>query len=137
MAGRITVSTINDDTGVLATQNGMTGIAKAWVSFNGTNGTINGTPFNVSSVTRNAVGNYTVNMTTAMPNINYSALATTGFSTGGGYIGAIVSMFSRTTASPYTVAPTTSAFSFATVYATSTLSAALDYDYVNVAVFSS
>jgi hypothetical protein len=136
MAGKVVVSTLNNDTGVLATQNGMTGIPKAWANFNGTNGTINGS-FNVSSVTRNAVGNYTVNMTTAMPNINYSAIATTGFSTGGGYIGAIVSMFSRTTASPYTVAPTTSAFSFATVYATTSLSFAIDYDYVNVAVLSS
>jgi len=36
MAGSITISTLNNDTGVLATQNGMTGIAKAWVNFDGT-----------------------------------------------------------------------------------------------------
>jgi hypothetical protein len=71
MAGQITVSTIRDDTGVLATQNGMTGIAKAWVNADGTNGTIRGS-FNVSSVTRNSTGDYTVNYTTAMPNANYS-----------------------------------------------------------------
>jgi hypothetical protein len=72
MAGKVVVSTLNDDTGVLATQNGMTGIAKAWVSFNGT-GTvaINGS-FNVSSITDNGTGNYTINFTTAMPNTNYS-----------------------------------------------------------------
>ena len=73
MAGALTISTLNNDTGVLATQNGMTGIAKAWVNFNGT-GTpaINGS-FNVSSITDNGTGDYTVNFTTAMPNANYSS----------------------------------------------------------------
>jgi hypothetical protein len=81
MAGRITVSTLNDDTGVLATQNGMSGIAKAWVNFNGT-----GTPairasFNVSSITDNGTGLYTVNFTTAMPDVNYAtSCLTSGFS---------------------------------------------------------
>ena len=72
MAGKITVSTINDSSGVLATQNGMTGIAKAWVNFNGT-GTvaINGA-FNVSSITDNGTGDYTINFTTAMANANYA-----------------------------------------------------------------
>lgn len=76
MAGKVVVSTLNNDTGVLATQNGMTGIAKAWVNFNGT-GTvaINGS-FNVSSITDNGTGDYTVNFTTAMPNANYAVTAT-------------------------------------------------------------
>jgi hypothetical protein len=78
MAGQITISTLKDDAGVLATQNGMTGICKAWVNFDGT-----GTPairgsFNVSSITDNGTGDYTVNFTTAMPNANYSALVTAG-----------------------------------------------------------
>jgi hypothetical protein len=72
MAGRITVSTLNDDTGVLATQNGMSGIAKAWVRFNGT-GTVSilGS-FNVSSITDNGTGLYTVNYSTSFPDTNYS-----------------------------------------------------------------
>jgi hypothetical protein len=65
------VSTLNDSSGVLATQNGMTGIAKAWVNFAGASGTVNGS-FNVSSVTRNSTGNYTVTFTTAMANANYA-----------------------------------------------------------------
>jgi hypothetical protein len=48
------------------------GLAKAWVNFNGTTGAINGTAFNVSSVTVNASGNYNINFTTAMPNANYA-----------------------------------------------------------------
>jgi hypothetical protein len=72
MAGKVVVSTLNDDTGVLATQNGMTGIAKAWVNFNGVGGASISSSFNVSSVTYNATGDYTVNFTTAMPTANYS-----------------------------------------------------------------
>ncbi len=71
-----TITTLNAPSGVLATQNGMTGIAKAWVQFNGSSATIAGS-FNVSSITRNGTGDYTVNFTTAMPNANYAA---SGFS---------------------------------------------------------
>jgi hypothetical protein len=72
MAGRVVVSTLNDDTGVLATQNGMTGIPKAWVAFNGTGTVAINSSFNVSSITDNGTGEYTVNFTTAMPNTNYA-----------------------------------------------------------------
>ena len=46
---------------------------RAWINFNGT-----GTPAirgsgNVSSITDNGTGNYTVNFTTAMPDVNYCA----------------------------------------------------------------
>jgi len=72
--GTLAIDTINASTGVLATQNGMTGIAKAWVNFQGGNGntagTINGS-FNVSSITVNGTGDYTANFTTAMPSANY------------------------------------------------------------------
>jgi hypothetical protein len=71
MAGQLTIDTLKASSGVLATQNGMTGIAKAWVNYNGSAQTILGS-FNVSSVTYNATGNYTVNFSTAMANSNYS-----------------------------------------------------------------
>jgi hypothetical protein len=47
---------------------------RAWVSFDGTTspGTIRASG-NVSSVTKNSTGNYTVNFTTAMPDNNYAA----------------------------------------------------------------
>jgi hypothetical protein len=75
MAGKVVVSTLNNDTGVLATQNGMTGIPKAWVAYSGATQSIFSS-FNVSSVTYNGTGNYTVNMTTAMPNANYAIFCT-------------------------------------------------------------
>jgi hypothetical protein len=85
MAGRITVSTLNDDTGVLATQNGMSGIAKAWVSWTGSTGaTLQA--FNVSSVTRVATGRYTVSFTTAMPNTTYAVVTGADLGTYGGLI---------------------------------------------------
>jgi hypothetical protein len=84
MAGKVVVSTLNDDTGVLATQNGMTGIAKAWVNFNGTGTVAIRDSFNVSSITDNGTGDYTVNFTTAMPNANYAVTqgASDGVATG-------------------------------------------------------
>jgi len=48
-------------------------LCRAWVNFNGTTspGTIRAS-FNVTSVTKNATGDYTVNFTTAMPDTNYA-----------------------------------------------------------------
>lgn len=69
----VAITTLNTPSGVLATQNGMTGICKAWVNYNGSTQTIIGS-FNVSSVTYNALGDYTVNFTTAMPDTNYSVV---------------------------------------------------------------
>jgi hypothetical protein len=51
------------------------GVCRAWVNFNGT-----GTPairasFNVSSITDNGTGDYTVSFTTAMSDANYSVVA--------------------------------------------------------------
>jgi hypothetical protein len=84
MAGQLTISTLNNDTGVLATQNGMTGIAKAWVNYNGNTNTILGS-FNVSSITVNTTGDYSVNFTTAMPNATYSAVYAQQAAFGGSY----------------------------------------------------
>ena len=49
------------------------GRAKAWVNFNGTGTVAIRDSFNVSSITDNATGQYTVNFTTAMANANYAA----------------------------------------------------------------
>lgn len=77
MAGQLTIDTLKASTGVLATQNGMTGIAKAWVNFTGSSATINGS-FNVSSITRTGTGTYTVTYTTAMPNATYATAGLVG-----------------------------------------------------------
>lgn len=52
-------------------------LAKAWVNFNGTGTVAIRAAGNVSSITDNNTGNYTVNFTTAMVDTNYCALLTT------------------------------------------------------------
>ncbi len=55
---------------------------RAWVNFNGTGTVTIRASGNVSSITDNGVGDYTVNFTTAMPDANYSAVITAGFGSG-------------------------------------------------------
>ena len=52
--------------------------ARAWVNFNGQSTPAILASGNVSSITDNGVGNYTVNFTTAMPDTNYAAVVGTG-----------------------------------------------------------
>ena len=63
-------------------------IAKAWVNFNGTTspGTIRSS-YNVSSVTKNGTGDYTVNFTTAMADANYSVNGTASGVSFNGFVG--------------------------------------------------
>jgi hypothetical protein len=56
--------------------------AKAWVNFNGTGTVAIRASGNVSSITDNGTGDYTLNFTSAMADANYAVdLQTTGFST--------------------------------------------------------
>jgi hypothetical protein len=48
------------------------GAAKAWVNFNGTGTVAIRAQLNVSSITDNGVGDYTVNFTNALADANYS-----------------------------------------------------------------
>lgn len=56
------------------------GTAKAWVNlnFNGTGTVAIRAAFNVTSITDNGVGKYTVNFTTAMPDANYAVATGSG-----------------------------------------------------------
>lgn len=56
--------------------NVINGSAKAWVNFNGTGTVAIRGSFNVSSITDNGTGNYTVNFTNALPDTNFVAVAT-------------------------------------------------------------
>jgi hypothetical protein len=125
MAGQLTIDTLRAGSGVLATQNGMTGIAKAWVNFAGASGTI-ASSFNVSSITRNSTGDYTINFTTAMPNTSYVALGMTGsFGVGNGLIGF------------YEASTTTRTASLIRIYSTNQTGTGIDGAYQSVAIFSS
>ena len=132
MAGTLVANTINTDTGLFSTNNAYSGIAKAWVQFAGSSGTIAGS-FNVSSITRTSTGYYTVNFTTAMANINYTANVNVS-GNGSVYAGAC-GIFSDTGGNA--VAPTTSSFKFTTAAngGSTTSITVMDSPYVNVIVF--
>jgi hypothetical protein len=62
-------------------------LCRAWVNFNGQGTVAIRASFNVSSITDNGTGNYTVNFTNAMPDANYSGVGSVGV---GGYNGAVL-----------------------------------------------
>lgn len=128
MAGQLTISTLNDSSGVLATQNGMSGIAKAWVNFNGTGTVAIRASFNVSSITDNGTGLYTVNFTTAMPDANYSYSLSGIQNSVGSFFNALLQQRGTT--------KTASAFSIEALLITGASSAAAyDVSDIQVAVF--
>jgi hypothetical protein len=121
----------------LATQAGVeVYTAKAWVNFNGTGTVAIRASGNVSSITDNGTGDYTVNFTNAMSDANYCPVGMSRRSSGtdpnSGY-GGIVSISAST-------APTTSALRIWTVDAQTSSTSnlviiAADQSYINVAVF--
>jgi hypothetical protein len=97
---------------------------KAWVNFNGTGTVAIRASYNVTSITDNGTGDYTINFTTAMVDANYDShcnASTPGVANGIGV-------------TPASAAPTASALRIATVAvgATPVLG---DYTYVNVTIF--
>jgi len=94
-----------DGSGVLKVQsNGVTTNALAWVNFAGASGTRNAS-YNVSSVTRNGTGDYTVNFASALTDANY-AISTASYRTN-----------DANPSNPATSAPTTSSFQMVTMNA--------------------
>jgi hypothetical protein len=101
---------------------------RAWVNFNGTGTVAIRASGNVSSITDNGTGDYTVNFTTNMPDANYSYNVVA--SNGGEPLRV---GFNATGGATVEVAPTTSAFRFYTNNSGNT--AQVDPKYVNVSVF--
>jgi hypothetical protein len=73
-----TLTTPNIDSAQIPTVSGTAPLymCRAWVNFNGTGTVAIRGSGNVTSITDNGTGDYTVNFTTAMPDANYSGLAT-------------------------------------------------------------
>lgn len=59
-------------------------LCRAWVNFNGTGTVAIRASFNVSSITDNGTGDYTVNFTNAMSDANYAVTGVVGESATGG-----------------------------------------------------
>lgn len=99
------------------------GSAKAWVNFNGTGTVAIRAAFNVSSITDNGVGNYTLNFATAMADADY---AMAGNQLGGA---------STSASGARSVCPITFSTTSLRIINTSGTGAAEDSTYVTVAIF--
>jgi hypothetical protein len=104
--------------------------ARAWVNFNGTGTVAIRASGNVSSITDNGTGDYTVNFTTAMLDANYSITGTTSMLFGVNYNGAVSINSVNSTAAES--APTTTSFRLAV---RNSSASAIDVAYFNAAVF--
>jgi hypothetical protein len=76
---------------------------RAWVKFSGSTGSINGSG-NVSSVSDNGTGNFTVNFSSAMPDTNYAWNGTADPTSGQTSDGAVKCVFGRPDTNPTTSA---------------------------------
>jgi hypothetical protein len=75
----------------------ISGAAKAWVNFNGTGTVAIRASYNVSSITDNGTGEYTVNFTNALADANYTAVGTLG-----GTSGSTITLFTPDQVTPRT-----------------------------------
>ena len=102
-------------------------LCKAWVNFNGTGTVAIRASYNVSSITDNGVGDYTVNFTTAMVDANYSPVVSYRYPSAGDQNSTLSCPVNGT-------APTTSAIRMrhANAYGGGS---AVDTDYISVAIF--
>jgi hypothetical protein len=100
---------------------------RAWVNFNGTGTVAIRASGNVSSITDNGTGDYTVNFTTAMADANYSTVGTTGV----GSSGTFTVVTANYAGNGGEVPPTISAVRVVV----SNITTLQDGKYVNIAVF--
>ena len=112
---------------------GSAGVAygcRAWVNFDGTGTVAIRASGNVSSITDNGTGDYTVNFTTAMPDANYSVSGSAMFSAA---VNAHLVSYGDFNGANGTL-PTTSAFKLRTIYWGSGTATAQDCTYVTIMV---
>jgi hypothetical protein len=122
-----TLTTPNINSAQFATVTGTAPIypCRAWVNFNGTGTIAIRASGNVSSITDNAVGDYTVNFTTALADANYGYAVSGREDEGGTLTWAAVPQ-------PARVAQTTTAFRIITKTSAGT---AFDFNSVSLSVF--
>jgi hypothetical protein len=126
----LVAQTISNGTVSTSSENVIRGSARAWVNYKGTATQSIRDSFNISSVTYNSTGDYTLNFTTAMPNANYAINGTTQHS--GNFSANVTAVGMRDSYTPTTTS--------VRISVNNTNPASGDYrdmDYVFVTVFSS
>lgn len=101
------------------------GTCRAWVNFNGTGTVAIRSSGNVTSITDNGVGDYTINFTNALPDVNYSVIGNSG--------GINSFPFCGVTAPKEGTTPTISSINIAVAYPAGGI--ATDNGQINVSVF--
>jgi len=121
MAGTLTISTLSDGTNSTSSTNCIKGPALAWLNFSAgaSVATVNAA-YNVSSVTRNGSGDYTVTFTNAFSDNKYAVVGGSGGSLAGGSSGAFTCPY-------YNAAPTTTTSRCQTVTYAGALSDSFTY----------
>ena len=102
---------------------------RAWVNFNGTGTVAIRASGNVSSITDNGVGDYTINFTTAMPDVNYGVNGS--LQTGTNSTSQIISIFNST----FTTTHTPLATSFRVAVSQPANGVQYDVPYILLSVF--
>lgn len=93
----LTVTNISNGSVTTTTANVVNGCAKAWAKFNGSTGAVSAS-YNVSSVTVNGTGDFTINFTSALADANYSIAGFASQSAASAIVGVTGgSSFSQTT----------------------------------------
>ena len=105
-------------------------MARAWVNFNGTGTVAIRASGNITSITDNGTGDYTLNFTTAMADANYAVVGSANNSAPGDSYTWVVTG----SGAAGNISRTTSAVRIQSVYATAT-SAVIDCSTVNATVF--
>ena len=102
--------------------------ARAWVNFNGTGVVAIRGSGNVSSITDNATGSYTMNFTTSMPDTNYNVVGTSTVEVG---VSETIVLANFTPPGTET-ASATGSFKFAVIRPSVTVAADVNYVYLSV-----
>lgn len=119
----LVAQTISNGTVSTSSANVIQGSAKAWVNFNGTGTVAIRASYNVSSITDNGTGDYTLNFTNAFADTNYAFVGQTRRESPG---------FGESSVTPgSTDTKTTTALQIRTGFSTTQV----DYPEIDVAVF--
>lgn len=104
---------------------------RAWVNFNGTGTVAIRASGNVTSITDNGTGDYTVNFTTAMPDANYAVNLSNTVTAG--YASLVVGNIAANRTGAVVQAPTAS--NIRVSFVNPSTGAAFDIEYVSISVF--
>jgi len=128
----LVAQTISNGTVSTSSANVIQGSAKAWVNFNGTGTVAIRASYNVSSITDNGTGDYTVNFTNAFADASYSISASSSIASDGTFTVPVTQ--TKSVGGNAIVAPTTSAVRL-TTQGNGGSAGARDAEYVNVSIF--